>query len=346
MPFGRATAPIRTVKSPTLSILHQPPGRRGRAARTPLHVRPAWLWMLALTAGGLFLVLQAPSLVDGLGALASVDPAWVATGLALVIVRFGVAAVSLQAAVAKPIAFAPAVIVQLACSFVSRLTPEGVGWVILTQRYLECLGLTRTSALAAIGLKVAASGVSRAAIIAVVALAAGATGLIRLEMPSLDPLFVSVAAVALLGLALTALMLRAHAAAVARAALAGAIAAVAALGAIVRQPLRLVTLLATSAGLTILSMLVLAASVGAFRAEVLLIEVFVVYLASSAISALSPTPGNLGASELAFTAGLVAIGLPAAVALAAVLLYRILTFWLPVLPGLVAFRYLRARSSI
>jgi undecaprenyl-diphosphatase len=309
-------------------------------------VRLVWLWWLALAVGAFLLLSQVSSLTDAIAALVAVDPRWVFAGLGLVVIRFVAAAVSLQAAVRTHLGFRSAVVVQLAAAFVSRLTPEGVGWVVVTQRYLEAIGLPRAHALAVIALKVAASGVTRVAIIAVVAVLAGTTGLVRFDIPAVNPLLLAVVPVALLGVVATVLLLRPYAAAIVRLAVAAAIAAVEGLRDLAGEPLRLAALLVSTAWLTILSVLVLAVSAIAFGADVLLLEVFVVYLASSAVASLSPTPGNLGASELAFTAGLVAIGVAPAVALAAVLLYRLLTFWLPVMPGLIAFRYLQARGSI
>jgi uncharacterized protein (TIRG00374 family) len=141
-------------------------------------------------------------------------------------------------------------------------------------------------------------------------------------------------------------VLRPYLAAIVRLALAAVDAAIAGLRQLAHEPVRLVALLVSTAWLTILSVLVLAVSATASGADVGLLEVFVVYLASSAVASLSPTPGNLGSSELAFTAGLVAVGVTPPVALAAVLLYRLLTFWLPIVPGLLAFRSLRARGAI
>jgi hypothetical protein len=40
------------------------------------------------------------------------------------------------------------------------------------------------------------------------------------------------------------------------------------------------------------------------------------------------------------------VGVPSAAAVAAVLVYRLLTFWGPLVPGLFAFRYLQARRRI
>ncbi len=48
------------------------------------------------------------------------------------------------------------------------------------------------------------------------------------------------------------------------------------------------------------------------------------------------TPGGLGFVEAGLTAVLVLAGVPAAVAISATLLYRLVSFWLPIPIGLVA----------
>ena len=75
-------------------------------------------------------------------------------------------------------------------------------------------------------------------------------------------------------------------------------------------------------------------------------DVAVVYLVSAAAGGLSPTPGGLGAIELALVTGLTRTGAPAAQAAAAVLVYRTLTYWLPILPGFFALRLLRRRALL
>jgi uncharacterized membrane protein YbhN (UPF0104 family) len=50
--------------------------------------------------------------------------------------------------------------------------------------------------------------------------------------------------------------------------------------------------------------------------------------------------------EALTVAGLTAIGLPAAASVAAVLTSRLLTYWLPVLPGIATFRYLQHHKIV
>ena len=50
--------------------------------------------------------------------------------------------------------------------------------------------------------------------------------------------------------------------------------------------------------------------------------------------------------EAALAAGLTAAGLDAGVAVTAVLLYRLVTFWLPTVPGYWAFTYLTKKNLL
>ncbi|MFJ3670102.1 YbhN family protein [Streptomyces sp. NPDC090106] len=59
----------------------------------------------------------------------------------------------------------------------------------------------------------------------------------------------------------------------------------------------------------------------------------VAYLAATIAVALIPTPGGVGSVEAALVLALVAAGGPAAIATAVVLTYRIITVWVPILPG-------------
>ncbi|MFZ0324067.1 MAG: lysylphosphatidylglycerol synthase domain-containing protein, partial [Actinomycetes bacterium] len=60
----------------------------------------------------------------------------------------------------------------------------------------------------------------------------------------------------------------------------------------------------------------------------------------------APTPGGVGAVEAALIGGLSAAGLPAAIAVASVFLYRLVTFWIPVLPGWGSFVWLERHDEI
>jgi glycosyltransferase 2 family protein len=321
-----------------------PPTLAGRFAGLDLGARlprgrvRTLLWV-ALGAAALYvLVPQLGGLRESLGSLSGVNPLWVLAGLGLVAFRYAMAVVSLKVVVNRPIPFAPTLSVQLASSFVGRLTPESVGWLVLNQRYLERSGVPRASALAAITVKLLAGGLVRLLIAAGVAASVGASGGLRLDLPPATPYLLSITLVGATGalvLAVRSPRLRAQ-----------VVSGVRDLATVLRQPRQAAALLVSTAALTISYGLVLSTSLVALGIEVSVVHVFAVYLGGSAIAALSPTPGNIGAVELALTAGLTAIGVPAESALASTLLYRLLTFWMPIVPGFLAFRYLQTKELL
>jgi uncharacterized protein (TIRG00374 family) len=58
------------------------------------------------------------------------------------------------------------------------------------------------------------------------------------------------------------------------------------------------------------------------------------------LAGLVPVPGGIGVAEAGLTAGLVAIGIPGGTALAAALIDRLLTYYLPPVWGFFALRWL------
>ena len=101
-----------------------------------------------------------------------------------------------------------------------------------------------------------------------------------------------------------------------------------------------------SALITLAYIAALAASVLAFGAGPGLVVLGAVYLGAAALAAAAPTPGGLGAIEAALVAGLTGVGMQAGPAVSAVLLYRLATYWLPVLPGWLCWRFLQHREYV
>ena len=90
----------------------------------------------------------------------------------------------------------------------------------------------------------------------------------------------------------------------------------------------------------------LSACIKALGADLSLPATAVVFLAGSALGQSVPTPGGIGGVEAVMSAALAAAGLDVPLAVSATLLFRLVTFWLPVIPGWFAFRYLGARRAI
>jgi uncharacterized membrane protein YbhN (UPF0104 family)/tRNA A-37 threonylcarbamoyl transferase component Bud32 len=88
------------------------------------------------------------------------------------------------------------------------------------------------------------------------------------------------------------------------------------------------------------------ASLAAFGQHRGLVEVAVVYLVGNAAGAAIPTPGGIGTIEVTLIGGLTAAGVNAGVAASVVVLFRLLTFWLPIPIGWVALRHMRRTGEL
>ncbi|MCP3974252.1 MAG: flippase-like domain-containing protein [bacterium] len=103
--------------------------------------------------------------------------------------------------------------------------------------------------------------------------------------------------------------------------------------AIARTPAKLLALFAGSAIVTISYTFAMIAALDAFGVDLPIATAALVYLVGSAVATAAPTPGGLGATEAALVAGYTAVGVDGSAAFAAVMLFRLITFWLPILPG-------------
>ena len=83
------------------------------------------MWLALGAAAVYFLAPQAGALGESVGVLAEANPLWVGAGVALVAVRYVVSALSLAAAAGEHLPVVPTTMVQLATSFVGRLTGAG-----------------------------------------------------------------------------------------------------------------------------------------------------------------------------------------------------------------------------
>ena len=84
----------------------------------------------------------------------------------------------------------------------------------------------------------------------------------------------------------------------------------------------------------------------AFSSNISLVNILAVLLGSVALSSFSPTPGGLGVVELSLVLGFTALGIHYGQAVSAVMVFRLLSFWLPIVPGYIVFLYFRRKNII
>jgi glycosyltransferase 2 family protein len=115
---------------------------------------------------------------------------------------------------------------------------------------------------------------------------------------------------------------------------------------VAREPKRLGLIILGCTGTTLGAALALWASVQAFGGHATFVTVTVVTMVGGTLASAAPTPGGVGAVEAALIGGLAAFGVPAAVGVPSVLLYRVLTCWIPVFIGWPVMRWLTDKDMI
>jgi undecaprenyl-diphosphatase len=249
------------------------------------------------------------------------------------------AAVGMAGSTSARLQPAPTFLVQVASSFANRLAPSSIGGTAIHVRFLERAGLTRARAVASVTLDFTAGLIVH--VIAFIAILPFFHGINRnIDPPDNAPLLIGLTM--LLGLA--GIIMRARI--VPRRFKESLHTAQSSLAATLRMPGRAAALFGGSAGVTAANTIALWCALRSVGATTSIVDTTIVYLGATAIGSLSPTPGGLGALEAALVTGFGRVATPASTAAAAVVIYRLISFWLPVLPGLVAFTKLRHRDMI
>ncbi len=145
---------------------------------------------------------------------------------------------------------------------------------------------------------------------------------------------------------LAALLWRERGKRLARTAMAGARHTAEAFFAILRRPRQTARLLVYQVGVVLAYIMCLAFSVRAVGVHTGLGTVALVSLVGGSLGAAVPAPGGIGTVDVALVGAFTLLGVDSASATAGVLVYRLLTFWLPTLPGFFAFHWLEKRGHI
>ncbi len=274
--------------------------------------------------------------------LAKADWRWGLVALALSAVTYVGATLSVSGFVAERLGFIRTMLVQLASSFVTLVTPAAVGGVALNVRYLQRRKIPSPVAVASIAVSQVVALTLHILLLAIFGAIAG-TGSKSSIRPPTWAYFVVAGLVALAGAVLAFPAGRR----LVRARLSPTFGQVLPrLVEVAQDPRKLIEGMGGALVLSLSYIACLSACVAAFGGSVPIAKIGVVYLTGSALGSIIPTPGGLGAVEAALTAGLTAAGVPGGVAVSAVLMFRLLTFWLPVPFGWAAFNYLERKHDL
>jgi uncharacterized membrane protein YbhN (UPF0104 family) len=269
---------------------------------------------------------------------------WAILGLAVSALTYIGAATALWACADRLVSFKNLLIAQFASTFAATTTPAGVGGLAVSTRFLQKGGLGVARATAAVALQQAVQVITHVALLIFFAAAAGVTADLSHFVPSTTVLYlIAGLALGLIGAFLLVPVLRRWLATAVRPRLKEVITDLVKLA---REPRRLALIVLGCATTTLGAALALLASVEAFGGGTTFVAVTIVTMVGGTLASAAPTPGGVGAVEAALIGGLAAFGVPAAVGVPSVLLYRVLTCWLPVFVGWQVMRWLTEKEMV
>jgi len=112
------------------------------------------------------------------------------------------------------------------------------------------------------------------------------------------------------------------------------------------KPQRVVQALLLAMLLTVVYTSILFCSARSVGVDLSALQVFIVFSIGMLTSTATPTPGGLVGAEAGLFVGFVAYGVASPAAGAAVLLYRLVSYWMPLLPGVAALLLARRRGLV
>jgi len=275
-------------------------------------------------------------------ALTTAQPVWAGVAFVLGLLTWVGAGLTL-------IAFTPArippwrtVLTQVAGSFVAIAAPAGVGPAALNLQLLRKRGVSATLAGATVALVQVSQFIVTIGILLVLGIVSGDGGALR-SLPSATVLWALGVVAALVAALLLITPVRHW---VSKRTLPLVRQTWPRLIEVLGQPSRLLLGLGGNVLMTMGYVLAFDASLEAFGVDLSLLDVAVIYLIANATGAAVPTPGGLGAVELALIAGLSGAGVSPAIATSVTVLFRVLTYWARIPIGWLAMRHLQRTGDL
>ncbi|UQX12087.1 lysylphosphatidylglycerol synthase transmembrane domain-containing protein [Candidatus Mycobacterium methanotrophicum] len=269
---------------------------------------------------------------------------WALLGLVVSAMTYVGAAGTLWACASAAVAYWKLLITQVANTFAATTTPAGVGGLALSVRLLQKGGMSTVRATTAVALQQSVQVIVHIILLIFFSAAAGAGTDLKHFVPKATMLYlIAGVALGIIGTFLFVPRLRRWLATDVRPKLKEVSTDFVALA---REPKRLGLILLGCAGTTLGAAMALWVSVQAFGGGATFVTVTVVTMVGGTLASAAPTPGGVGAVEAALIGGLAAFGVPAAVGVPSVLLYRVLTCWLPVFVGWPVMRWLSRKDLV
>ncbi|WP_233511004.1 lysylphosphatidylglycerol synthase transmembrane domain-containing protein [Actinomadura craniellae] len=305
--------------------------------------RPRTIVSIVALSIAAYIVIPQVSSVNVVRLVTDANWWWVIVGLAASATTFVAAAFMLMGFVPERLPLWRTILVQLAASFVKLVAPAAVTGVAINTRYLQRAGVRPGPAVASVGASQLTGLIMHILLLAVFGFITGSSRDAPDLAPSRTVITVLLAVGVLAGVAAAIPPVRRLVVNRLKSMFSGVLPR---LLDVFQSPKKIITGFGGTLLLTAAFVVCLDASIRAFGGSLEWTAIAVVFLTGNALGSAAPTPGGLGAVETALSLGLTFSGLPAETATSAVLLFRLLTFWLPVLPGWASFAYLQRKQAL
>ncbi len=305
-------------------------------------IKPRTLLMIIVGSIAVYVLLSQLAQVNLIGLFQNAEWQWLLVALAASIMTYPGAAWSLTGFVPEKLKLIRTIAAQLAGDFATLVAPPTLGAVAINLRYLQRAGVHPALATASIGVSQVAAFLVHILLLLGFGVAAGTQQDFSFAPPRAAVL-AGAAALIIIGGAFLLPPVRKlvwkRAGPLLRQ-------VGPRLMTVAQQPWKIVEGVGGMLVLNLGYILCLAACVAAFGGGLSFAAIAVVYLTGSVVGQAAPTPGGLGAVEAAMAAGLTLAGLDSGLAFSAVLLYRVITFWLPTVPGYFSFNWLQRNAYL
>jgi uncharacterized membrane protein YbhN (UPF0104 family) len=291
----------------------------------------------------LWIATHAHNFRSAVDALTDANPLGIAAAVAFASLTYVATAARLRAASGRDLRVGRTIAAQLAAACANRMVPANLGGVATNIRYLECEGAPRSEAVASLGLTALASCVVHVTVLLLIlpfARVPNAGGMhdVRAHLTR-APLLVLALALVVAGVLYLARLRVARL----RRPLADVYRSVVSIG---RSPRRAAVLFGSAICAQLARTLAFATAVWACGVHLSFVDLAAALFVGSAMATTAPTPSGLGALEATLVAALTSLGAAAPAAVAGVLTFRVVTYWLPIVPGALALRVLRGRPIV
>ncbi len=299
-------------------------------------------YMIILVLLAIAIIPRINELKNGLKALTTADPKWIIVALVASALTYFAASITYVVLARVPLNYFKTLAVQVAASFANRLIPSGVGGLSLNVDYLLKAGHKPSESASVTAVNSAAAFLSYVVLL-FTAMTITKTSPTQLLAGKTIPLWIIPIVVGVVSIIIVVLIkwktMRNKIAKLALDTWHNILE-------YRHEPFRLVLAIIGASLVTVFYVAALYASAHAIGMPITIMQAFIAYTIGTLIGAAVPTPGGLGGVEAGLYAGLIAFGFEPGLTLSTIIIYRLMTFWIPILPGYISFWLLQRNKVI